>query len=257
MFLFNLFSLLLFASSVCATAPHQKPTGWLWYQDPAPLKEEVEKTKDSSPPEKAKRVPKTAVEQMDANRKYFEEIKARAILYPTLENVTKARHVHEAILEQVGAFQESWTLSELLDPKTPVNATSPGALKLDRERAEQDLERTLKDFSKTHGLIFVFKEDCPYCHQFAPVVMNFAQTHGFSVEGLSSSDGCFKGMTCTKNEKAVRTVNPEGAYPILYLANPTTNELIPIAKGFVSLSALLENITYALKFLNQQKGQAS
>jgi conjugal transfer pilus assembly protein TraF len=86
------------------------------------------------------------------------------------------------------------------------------------------------------------------------VVQHFAQQYDFNIEGLSAEDGCFEGMSCLKNKGAVETLNPEGAYPLLYLANPATNDVIPIARGFISQSALLENVKYAIKFLEEQGG---
>ncbi len=238
-----------------AIATDDKPTGWLWYQDPVPEMKAEKKTKKpnqkqnpSSQPSK----PRTAVEEMASNRKQYDEAMAKAILYPTLDNVTRARHIHDAIIAQAGEFQQSWTISELLDQQSAVDVTSPGALKIARKEEEKALENSLKELSKTYGLIFVFKADCPYCHQFAPVIKEFANEHGFKIEGLSAGEGCFEGMVCSKNARAVSNINPDGAYPLLYLANPSTNDLIPVAKGFVSQSALLENMKYALKFLKQQ-----
>lgn len=234
-----------------AMANDGKPTGWLWYQDPAPLVEE-KKQEASKPSNTVSQKPKTAVEEMAANRKHYDEVMAKGILYPTIENVTRARRAHNAIISQAGQFQESWTISELLDQQTPVDMTSPGALKLARKEEEQSLEDGLKKLSKTYGLIFVFKEDCPYCHEFAPVVKHFAQKYDFKIEGLSAGEGCFEGMSCLKNEKAISVVNPDGAYPLLYLADPATNELIPIAKGFVSQRALLENVKAVIQWLEKQ-----
>jgi len=245
--------LMLILLPIQAMASDGKPTGWLWYQDPAPVIEEKQKDPEKTSQADSQK-PRTAVEEMAANRKQYDEVMAKGILYPTIENVTNARRAHDAVIYQAGQFQESWTISELLDQKTPVDMTSPGALKIVRQEEEKSLEEGLKKLSKTYGLIFVFKKDCPYCHEFAPVVQHFAQQYDFNIEGLSAEDGCFEGMSCLKNKGAVETLNPEGAYPLLYLANPATNDVIPIAKGFISQSALLENVKYAIKFLEQQGG---
>jgi conjugal transfer pilus assembly protein TraF len=234
-----------------AMASDGKPTGWLWYQDPTPLVEE-KKQEASKPSNTISQKPKTAVEEMAANRKHYDEVMAKGILYPTIENVTNARRAHDAIIAQASQFQESWTVSELLDQQTPVDMTSPGALKLARQEEEKSLEEGLKKLSKTYGLIFVFKEDCPYCHEFAPLVKHFAQQYDFKIEGLSAGEGCFEGMNCLKNKGAVDALNPEGAYPLLYLANPATNDLIPIAKGFISQRALLENVKAVIQWLEKQ-----
>ncbi len=234
-----------------AMANDGKPTGWLWYQDPAPLVEE-KKQEASKPANTVSQKPKTFVEEMEDNRKQYDEAMAKAILYPTNENTTRARHLHDAIIAQAGAFQESWTTSELLDPHRAVDVTSPGALKIAKEEEEKVLKSVLQELSKTYSLIYVFKEDCPYCHDFAPVVRQFAKEHHFDVQGLTKGGGCFEGMACTQNSEAVSNVNPDNAYPLLYLADPKKNTLIALAKGYVSQSALLENSKYAIKALKDR-----
>lgn len=242
-------SVLCFLSLTHLAAATVEPDGWLWYKDPkieAPKKED--QTKPASPPE-TPQTPQTAVERLAVLQKHFEEVKAKAVLEPTLQNVAEARRVHNLIIKLASNFEESWMVAELLDPESQRLNTSPGALQVQKEQDLKELEHALKALSKTHGLLFVFSEGCPYCEGFAPLVIQFANTYGFEVEGLSSGSGCFDGMKCTQNGTAVRTINPTGEVPLLFLVNPQTKDVLPLAKGYVNWNDLLLNARHALTYL--------
>lgn len=242
----------LMASPVFAEQD-SNPAGWLWYKEKKEPEKPVEKKLEEKPEKQESSPPKqlTAVERLAVLQKEFEEVKAEAILNPTLENVTKTRRIHDQILVLSTNFQESWTLSETLDNHSKVSQTSPGALKIERDLQEKELDKRLRALSKTHGLLFVLKHDCPYCEGFAPLVVKFAQNYGFSVDGISSGEGCYEGMTCTRNTKAVQNINPEGIFPLLFLVNPTTQEVIPLARGYVSWNDLLANAKQVIKYLGE------
>jgi len=244
------FSLLLSFSSLKASTL-DNPKGWLWYEDPVILKEKEEKPKEEKPIA-APAKPLSATERLEEQKKAFEEAKALAILEPTLENVADAQRHHNFIMDQASDFQKSWTTAELINPGYEKIITSPGSLKIKEKQDELVLSEDLKTLSKDFGLIFAFKSDCPYCHQFAPLVKQFAVEHGFDVQGLSKGEGCFEGMTCSKNEAALLAVNPQLEFPVLYLANPKTNEVIPIARGYIGMDALMNNVKYIISYLKNE-----
>lgn len=195
------------------------PKGWLWYQDPVIPKEELKKPekKESSSSAPVPEKTLSATERLEEQKKAFEEAKALAILEPTLENVANAQRHHNFIMDQASDFQKSWAIAELLDPGYKKIETSPGSLKIKETQQKVEMTKDLKKLAGDYGLIFAFKPDCPYCHQFAPLVKQFASQYGFTVQGLSKSDECFEGMTCSKNESALLAVNPQLEYPILVI----------------------------------------
>lgn len=242
--------LIFFTALESVPAASNEPEGWLWYKDPKgeepPKEERSEETPASTqkPP-----APKTAVERLAVLQKHFEEVKAKAVLEPTLENVAEVRRVHNRIINLASSFEESWMVAELLDPESQIMNTSPGALQVQKEMDQKDLESALHALSKTHGLLFVFSEGCPYCEGFAPIVLKFASLYGFSIEGLSSGSGCFDGLKCTQNAEAARAINPTGEVPLLFLVNPQTKDVLPLAKGYVNWTDLMRNVRHALTYL--------
>ena len=248
------------------TPNSETPSGWMWYVDPDPTKDaEADKRddpKEQTPSPKQESLdqqaaaPQTATQQLENYKQRFEEAKARAILNPTLDNISRAQSLHQHMIDQATAFQHMWNFAEMLDVSTQTIPVSPSGVKLQKQEESKQFAADMKELSSSYGLIFAFQKGCPYCHQFAPLVRQFATTHGFDLQGLSKDTSCFEGMSCSQNAAALEALNPGGQYPILYLANPTTKDVIPIARGLVSLSQLEQNLKHAVQYLksNSQGG---
>ena len=258
---FNYILPLIFVSTILHSSDQQSqdyPEGWLWYKNPE-LVEEIEplKKEESDQVSIPKDKPKTALERMENYKKRFEEAKAQAILEPTLENVAYAQKLHHEMIEQASTFQKVWSVAEMLDVSQKQIPVSPSGAKIDRKIQKDELDADLKTLAKSFGLIFAFMPNCPYCHKFAPLVVKFAKEHGFDLQGLSKDDNCFEGMNCSKNVAAMEAINPNSEYPILYLANPKTKDVIPVARGLVNGDQLRQNMRYAIRYLKNHQGDAS
>lgn len=177
---------------------------------------------------------------------------AESILHPTLQNVTRTKKLHDEMVTASEKFSALWAVSALTtteahDPSTNLN---PLNRRIYEQQKAQALEKKLKKLSKNFGLFFVFKMDCPYCHQFAPLVVEFGEKFGFELKGISKEGGLLPGLQNTSKDNGILSlINPEGVYPALFLANPNTLEVIPIAWGMVSYTELLQNIETVLPLL--------
>ena len=69
------------------------------------------------------------------------------------------------------------TLYFTLPLKAPVKAKDLTLEVYDREREAAQI-RTAEHLARTHVLFFVFRSDCPYCQQFAPLLKSFEQKFG-------------------------------------------------------------------------------
>lgn len=251
------FLLLLMPNMVCAaglaSVEQLQPEGWLWYKDPSPelLKKQAE-MKPKGSPSKKDNGPKAQLAKM---RETFEEAMAESILHPTLQNVARTKKLHDEMVVASEKFSALWAVSALTtteghDPSTNLN---PLNRRIYEQQKTQHLEKKLKKISKNFGLFFVFKMDCPYCHQFAPLVVEFGEKFGFEVKGISKEGGNLPGPSnASKDNGILSLINPEGVYPALFLANPKTMEVIPIAWGMVSYSELLQNIETVLPLLENK-----
>lgn len=266
MWCFRFFLLLMptmVVPSMCAAglaSVEQLPQGWLWYKDPSPevLKKQSEKKPKGASSKKDKGPKGPYQEKLAKIRENFEEAMAQSILVPTLQNVARTKQLHDQLIKGSEKFSELWTISALTETRGHEASTNlnPVHRKLYEQQKAQTLEKKLKQISKNFGLFFVFKMDCPYCHQFAPLVVEFAEKFGFELKGISKEGGSLPGLQNTSKDNGILSlINPEGVYPALFLANPKTLEVIPIAWGMVSYTELLQNIETILPLLENRHVQ--
>lgn len=235
----------LIAASLKAESIQDAPEkGWLWYKEEKNLRKKKEdKLVTQGPAAPAKSL--SAVEQVKELKEEFEEVLAEAIIHPTLENATLAKNKQRQIEKQAEKFSDAWTKSHLMESNGYSHQSNPHPWHQEmlHKEKEEKMYKKLKKLSKSYGLFFAFKESCPYCHKFAPVVVSFAKTYEFEVKGISADGGVVEGIdNISKDNGALSVINPEGVYPALYLVNPKTTEVIPIAWGMVTIDQLLNNL---------------
>lgn len=104
------------------------------------------------------------------------------------------------------------------------------------------IDEKLRRLAKSFGLFFMFKGDCPYCHKFAPTLKAFAETYGFEVKAISYDGSPLREFpVAVRDNGAVTALNPEKVFPAVFLVNPHTREVIPLAWGMTSFTGLQEN----------------
>ena len=234
--------------AVCQPFVEKPEQGWLWYReqpffDRKPLKRETLKG------EERLHGPKTNAERIELMRKEFAEILATALLRPTLQNVTQAKQKQLEFEDRSTEFAKMWTLSHLLESKGYSHKGNPHPWhqEISRKQRDERLTAQLKQLSKTYGLFFAFKQSCPYCHRFAPVVAIFSQKYGFELKGISAGGGVIEGIkNVSRDNGALAVINPDGVYPALFLANPKTMQVVPVAWGMVTTEQLLQNLEVVL-----------
>ncbi|HIF9533893.1 TPA: conjugal transfer protein TraF [Photobacterium damselae] len=97
--------------------------------------------------------------------------------------------------------------------------------------------------TQPYGLAFIFSSHCPYCHKFAPTLVQFAKQTGltvypFSVDGAGLPQYP-NPLTATQEivqEFYHSTTNI--TYPALFLVNLNTRKHVTLSMGNVPLSAL-------------------
>lgn len=211
------------------------PQGWMWYS-PIPPKDKLEQQQD-----KADSKPLPPIEKIKKLQERFEHVKAQAILKPTLQNVQAVLKLQNQMVQQADRFKDMWMVASLLETTSQTN-TNTMHLKLEKQQREDALDKNLKALAKNNGLFFMFKQDCPYCHAFAPVLKRFADTYGFEVQAISKDGSTLPEFPkAAKDNGWIAQLNPERLFPILFLVNPHTLKVYPLAKGMTSFSDLQRN----------------
>lgn len=250
---------LLMATSCGATSWYNKePEGWLWYKRiPKKTVLKMKQEKTSTPSESKKAL--SYREQMKKVRQNLDEVQAKAILNPTLENVTEFQRAQNTVLSQADLFQKMLMMAAMMEAQnnSSVMMASPASREIYIQESDKKLEQEIRILAKSYGIFFIFKNDCPYCHQFAPIVKEFMEIYAFDVKAISKDGLPLKEFPeAVPDNGTIGKLNPDGIYPCLLLVNPQSREVIPLAKGMINTAQLKENLKVIIQFLKNQ-GQHS
>lgn len=242
--------------SVSPILASDDPEGWMWYLEEEELSEEDERAHEnnvksgssfSTPQDKA-------IKDLKKLQKEFEGKMARAVLNTTRENVEEVYHLQNKMVSNATSFQKMWQLVTLMNSQPLEDNPNPHVQKILKEEERKNLNQNLRYLSKSFGLFFMFKEECPYCHQFAPIVRRFSMEHGFQVKAISLNGGRLKDFPKSVPDNGVISLlNPEGIFPALFLVNPETRDVVPLSWGMTSLSGLHENAQKIIQFLRRRR----
>ena len=233
-------------------APDQ---GWSWYIDPPRRPKSRKQTRDQKTPSTKVEDSYTHTKEMEKLRKDFEELQAKAILNPTLENVAAFQKAYNGIVNRSSSFEKTWMLSSLISGERyrESDQPSPKHRKIYQDKTDRQLEEDISGLSKTHGLFFIFKNDCPYCHEMAPVVRQLVDQYHFAIKAISpDGEGLKEFPEAVKDNGTISQINPEGVFPTLFLVNPHSGQTIPLARGLTSPSELKDNFKVIIRFLKEQ-----
>jgi conjugal transfer pilus assembly protein TraF len=233
-----------------ATAPHPFDTepesitywlrnreGWFWYRDPPPAAPQPVPPANKRP---------TELVEFEAMQKRLEDLKRIAVMNPSDANVTAYMRYQRLVMDKSERFAERWQRLVWavpdLDYGMTGRPTNAMAINVFDEQQRDRQAQAIKALATTHGLVFVFRGDCPHCHRFAPILKRFEQEFGFTVLAISMDSRAIpeypnarpdNGMAARLNAKAV---------PALYLIAPATRQIAPVGFGVMSMTDLVERV---------------
>lgn len=215
----------------------KRAEGWHWYEERELTEEEQplkSKELNASPPQ-------TPTQAIEAQRKALEQKLHAAIVEPTRENLIAYIIAQKALMDQSQKFSESWQKVVMTTPaldETLVHPVDQNALHVYYEEKNKELTKRIKGLSQSYGLFFFFKGNCPYCHQFAPVVKHFAAKHGWSVLAVSLDGGTLPDFPRTRRNNGIAERFQVAHVPALIALHPGSGQTIPLAYGLVAESEI-------------------
>ena len=84
--------------------------------------------------------------------------------------------------------------------------------------------------------------DCPYCHQFAPLLKDFEAKFGLKIVPISVDGGGLPEFRSPRVDNGIARTLDVRQVPALFLAEPRGGKITPIGYGVLSESELLERI---------------
>jgi conjugal transfer pilus assembly protein TraF len=211
--------------------------GWFWYRDPPAAARR--------PAPSAPKPPRELVE-FEAMQKRLEDLKRVAVMNPTDANLTAYMRYQRMVMNKSEHFAERWqrlvwTVPDL-DYGLSGRPTNAMAINVFDEQQRERQAQTIKSLAATHGLIFVFRGDCPHCHRFAPILKRFEEEFGFTVLAISMDGRAIPEYPNARPDNGMAARLNATAVPALYLTAPATREIRPVGFGVMSMTDLVERI---------------
>lgn len=225
--------------------------GWHWYQDSTPV--HVNNDKQASKDPSAQQAEK----ELEALQQDIKTARAKAILYPTSDNVYRYLQLQNIAFDKAVTFskvwkQLTWQHPELSDKDSyPANLVARQAY---TEKHNQAEEGSLQLASKQYGLFFFFAGSCPYCHRFAPIFKEVADTYQFDVIPITLDGGSLPEYPHPLMNKGQAQNLHVTKWPAVYLVNAKKREVVPVSFGLISESELKKRLVTLSVGLKSKEG---
>lgn len=186
-------------------------------------------------------------QQLDQIGKQLEELKAKAILAPTPENVIAYVRYQREQLDRASTFTDVWERAIWQHPdldytlQRPVDTLGKTAWLAQRKT---DKEAVMASLAERYGLFLFYSASCGACEVFSPVVRSLADKYGISVLAVSMDGG--------PNAAFPRFVVNHGQYekmglsggqvPALVLFDTWLKKPIPIGYGVMAEDEVMNRI---------------
>ncbi len=188
-----------------------------------------------------------AAQQLAMIGRQLDELKAKAILEPSEENVTAYIRFQREQLDRASTFSDQWQRTIWQNPdldytlQRPVSTLGKRAW-LDNRSAEE--EQALERLSERYGIFYFYAQSCGACDIFAPILKALAEKNGFSVVAVSMDGGpnkTFPNYVVDVGQHA-RMGLTSRATPALVLFDTATRKPIPIGTGILTADEIRERI---------------
>jgi conjugal transfer pilus assembly protein TraF len=220
--------------------------GWFWYVVPPVEEEDNEEPEDTTPtmiPLPPMTDPKAELEAFQGK---LENAQALAIMQPTDANVAAYLQLQKQAMENSQRFAEVWQRVVWTTPEldhTLVRPTSPKAVNAYYDKRNDQHKVQLQTIARSHGLFYFFRESCPYCRRFSPILKSFAERHGFHVTAITLDGGPSPGFPNPRMDNGTARRLGVNTVPAVYLIEPRSRSVQPVSFGLIGPAELEERVT--------------
>jgi conjugal transfer pilus assembly protein TraF len=228
---------------------NDRERGWHWYEDPPAAKpEELPPTEApvAKPIEKDAKPQEAELAQFERMKVRLEELQHIAYMTPSEENIRRFLALKTEAVEKASRFADVWQrvvwATPELDPTVTGRPVNAKALEVFREEERRSRDQNIASLAQTHALFFFFKSDCPYCHQFAPLLKQFQAKYGISIVPISMDGGSLPDFPSPRMDNGISAKLNVERWPALYLLDAGNARITPIGFGVLAESELVERL---------------
>jgi len=189
----------------------------------------------------------SATERLAAIKRELDELKAKAILEPSDENIVAYVRFQREQLDRASTFSDTWQRALWQNPdldytlQRPVSTVAKRAW-LDVRKADRD--QVMSNLSRRYGLFYFYAQSCAACEIFAPILRSVTDSHRLAVMAVSMDGGPSKDFPnyVVDSGQRARMGVPGNATPALVLFDTVTKRTIPIGFGILSADEIMDRI---------------
>ena len=228
-------------------AERAKPLeGFNWYNEISEQKKEKNESLESH--QKAKTAPVAELPEYEQNirslQERHEKAHRQALDDPTAENILAEMYLEKEMMRKSQLYGERRVVvamqsSQFTDMKAHSNILHK---RVQEEIDDKEINQKLSKLSQEWGLILQVSEDCPPCHAFAPIVLEFASKYGVQLLAAHKAGADFNGIKGVSDKGEMINFNPTRETPMLYLIKSDGMEVFPISRGIHSADQIIINI---------------
>lgn len=190
----------------------------------------------------------SARSQLAAISANLEELKARAILDPSAENVTAYVRFQREQLDRSSLFADVWQRALWQDPgldytlQRPVSTLGKRAW-IDQRKTDRDL--AMAKLSGRYGVFYFYAASCGACDIFAPILKAVSDRYGLAVLAVSMDGGptaTFPNYVVDAGQYERLGLGTDRQVPALVLFDSVTKQPMPIGYGILSQDEIMDRV---------------
>jgi conjugal transfer pilus assembly protein TraF len=189
-------------------------------------------------------------ERLNEIKQTLEAKKAKAVIYPTEENISDYMSYQKMVLDRSSNFADVWRRTLWKTPNLDYSLFRPTS-KVGKEAwiddRNKDVAQTVKNINERYGIFFLFRSDCLYCHKYSPILKSFQEKYQITIMPVSMDGGSLPEWNkFVVNRGQVEKMGLQSsAVPATILFDKETRKFVPVGFGVLSHSELEERI-YAI-----------
>ena len=231
--------------------------GWHFYCDPEPEREEDPQPRPENPqaektPEREEPLaqePLSATEQIEAFRKRADELKHRAILDPTAENLQAYMEINKQMVDMSGRFAAAWQRVLFETPHLDANVTRPRVQIGEHIYQDQRLaaeQAALKRVASEAGFLFIYEDPqfCRICLAQAQILDDMRREHGIEILAVSVDGSPIEYFPDAVVDQGQLTALglQDHPRPLIVIVDPQSGDSQLIGGGLLSQDQILDRV---------------
>lgn len=210
---------------------------WFYCERPKPVEEQKREAAETVP----------AAVRLKAITDQLDEMKARAILDPTTENVTAYVMYQREQLDRASTFADVWQRSLWQNPEIDYTLQRPVSTLGKRawlDGRSSDVRRSMAGLSQRYGMFYFYSSSCAACEIFSPILRSLSEQFNLQVLPVSMDGGPNKTFEnyVVDTGQSIKMGLSGRQVPALVLFDTVTKQPIPIGYGVMSADEVMDRI---------------